>query len=163
MTLGASFRLWYDAAMNVRKATSQDVPAIHSLGESVHEFSVNDETVTFWPVATLERAVESDDVLILVAEDDAIIGFVIANCNHGLKKTFIENIYVESTSRGRGVGDALLTTLFQELRAIDCEYVATLVPLQAENAAHLYTRYNFSRGEQFVWYDQSLAEVFKRS
>lgn len=149
--------------MNIRKAQPTDVEAILALGENVSEFSVNAETVTFWPKDLLARAVQSDDVLLLVAEDeDVIVGFLIINYNHGLKKALIENIYVQPDMRGQSIGDQLLQKMFELLPEMDCEYVATLVPLDASSAINLYERSGFDRGESFLWLDKSLSNSFKK-
>ena len=115
--------------MIIRTATPEDIDAIHALGEHVSEFSVNDETVTFWPKALLAGAVRSDDVLMLVAEEQGICGFLIVNCNRGLKKALIENIYVHPDVRGQGVGDQLLQKMFAVLSETDCEYAVSYTHL----------------------------------
>lgn len=148
--------------MNIRKAIAGDTDAIYALGEHVSEFSVNDETVNFWPKALLSSAVESDDVLVLIAEEQDIMGFVIVNYSFGLKKAIIENIYVDPKARGQGIGARLLEELFTQLQAKGCEYIATLIPLDAHDALKLYTGKGFSRGESFVWLDKSLDDSFKK-
>ncbi|HEU4914708.1 MAG TPA: GNAT family N-acetyltransferase [Candidatus Saccharimonadales bacterium] len=149
--------------MITRKAQLADVDAIHVLGENVSEFSVNDETVTFWPKELLAHAVESDDVLLLVVEENTVIvGFLIVNYNHGLKKALIENIYVHPDMRGQGIGDQLLQKMLELLPDMGCEYVATLVPLDAKSAVSLYERSGFNRGESFLWLDRSLSDSFKK-
>ncbi|HEU4914694.1 MAG TPA: GNAT family N-acetyltransferase [Candidatus Saccharimonadales bacterium] len=149
--------------MNIRKAQLADAEAIHALGEDVSEFSVNDETVTFWPKDLLAHAVQSDDVLVFVAEDKAAIaGFLVVNYSHGLKKALIENIYVHPDMRGQGIGDQLLQKMFDLLPDMGCEYVATLVPLDASSAISLYQRSGFIRGESFLWLDKSLSDSFKK-
>ncbi|HYH74789.1 MAG TPA: GNAT family N-acetyltransferase [Candidatus Saccharimonadales bacterium] len=149
--------------MNIRKATVRDVPAIHALGEHVSEFNVNDQTVTFWPAALLEHAVQSDDVVILVAEaEDAIVGFLIINYSKGLKKALIENIYVQPDRRGQGIAHDMLEHMFQLLPDMDCEFVSTLVRPDAQSAIDLYSRSGFTHGETFLWMDASLSDLFKK-
>jgi len=146
----------------IRTALPSDVDAIHALGETVSEFSVNDTTVTFWPKPTLLNAIASDDVVVLVAEKNKeIIGFIIAAYNAGLSKATIENVYVAPSSRGEGVGNALLAQLLTTLRDIQCDYVATLIPTNAQKAAQLYTNAGFSSGETFLWMDLAVADTFK--
>jgi len=148
--------------MNIRKASSQDIDAIYALGKTVDEFSVNKETVSFWPKELLNSAIQSDDVLILVAEDEeSVIGFLIVNYNRGLKKALIENIYVQPDKRSLGVSDSLLKFAFELLSATDCKYIATLVPPDAQQAIDLYKRSGFSQGETFVWLDLAMDADFK--
>lgn len=149
--------------MNIRRAKPEDVNAIYELGKLVDEFAVNDDTVNFWPKELLAHAVVSNDVLILVAEDETVVGFLIANCNSGLKKALVENIYVRPDKRGQGTGDKLVGQMLKLLPDMGCEYVATLVPSDAKAATNLYTRSGFSQGETFIWLDKALNATFKRS
>lgn len=148
--------------MNIRQATAADIEAIYELGANVDEFKVNDDTVNFWPKDLLTQAVQSDDALILVAEEGGICGFLIVNYNKSLKKALIENIYVQPDKRGQGVGDELLKHMLNLLPNMGCEYVATLVPPDAQGAFDLYRRNGFSKGESFAWLDKVLSEDFKR-
>ncbi|HKX24255.1 MAG TPA: GNAT family N-acetyltransferase [Candidatus Saccharimonadales bacterium] len=151
-----------DSSVTIRKAAAEDVDAIYEFGKAVDEFLVNKETVSFWPKELMVHAIQSDDVLMLVAEDEAIIGFLIVNYNSGLRKTLIENIYVQPDKRGQGIGDKLLRRMFELLLEMGCEYVATLVPPQAQGAIDLYERSGFSQGETFVWLDKILDDRYKR-
>jgi len=148
--------------MTIRKATQADVDTIHELGNSVGEFTVNAETVNFWPKEVLANVIQSDDGLMFVAEDTGVVGFVIINYNHGFKKALIENIYVMPDKRGQGVGSKLLEHMFTSLVDIGCQYVTSLVPPDAQGAIELYKRSGFSQGEQFVWLDRILTVDFKR-
>lgn len=147
--------------MNIRSARLEDTDAIHQLGSTVDEFTVNNKTVSFWPKPLLAAAIEGDDAIVLVAEEAGIIyGFIITNCNRSLSKAIIENIYVVPDRRGEGVGQRLLSTLEKELLAHNYHYVATLVPPD-DAAATLYQHAGFSHGEIFVWYDKPLQRDFK--
>jgi ribosomal protein S18 acetylase RimI-like enzyme len=149
--------------VTVREASLDDVENLHKIGEGVHEFSVNDGTIAFWPKDTLAEAISSDDVIILVAEEQSsIVGFVIATYVSGLRKSTIENIFVTPERREAGIGDALLKNLLDVLASHGCQYVATLVPQNAAAAAGLYKRAGFARGETFVWLDKPLSGSFKR-
>lgn len=148
--------------MIVRKALPDDIDTIYELGKSVSEFAVNEETVNFWPKELLANAVQSSEVLMLVAEDEAVVGFLIVNYNPGLKKALIENVYVQSDKRGHGVSDTLLNEAFKRLSDMGCEYMATLVPPDAQGAIDLYERGGFSQGETFVWLDKSLNKRFEK-
>jgi len=48
------------------------------------------------------------------------------------------------------------------LPAMGCEYVATLVPPDANSAISLYAQNGFDRGESFLWLDKSLSDSFKK-
>lgn len=105
---------------------------------------------------------DADDVITLVAEDEAVIGFLIVNYNYGLRKAVIENVYVRPDRRSQGVSDTLLHELIGMLLEKDCEYVATLISPDAKPAIGLYTRNGFGKGKQFIWLDRSLGTEFER-
>lgn len=149
--------------LNVRLASANDVDGMHDLGKDVAEFAVTDNTVTFWPKSVLARAVNSDDVVVLVAETDSIAGFLIAQYSDGLKKAVIENIFVRPDMRKRNMGDMLLKRALEVLRDKGCEFVATLVPSGAQAAAGLYEKHGFRQGpEPFLWLDKSLSAAFDK-
>ena len=87
--------------MTVRPATTTDVSSIHELGHSVAEFSENDETVTFWPKELLENAVQSEDVIVLVAEEEIVIGLLVigllGRATTGFTRVFIDAAYFRNT------------------------------------------------------------------
>jgi ribosomal protein S18 acetylase RimI-like enzyme len=148
--------------INIRKAEIKDADAIHNLGEMVSEFSVSEETITFWPKDILAQAVASKDALILVAEaDQQIIGFIIANLNVSLRKAIIENVYVRPENRDAGIGGKLLDKLLTFLSDTTIEYISTLIPLDTEEAARLYLAAGFSKGEAFLWLDKPMTDTFK--
>lgn len=147
----------------VRQATTTDIDAIHKFGQTVPEFEVNKQTVSFWPKQILRSAIDSHDVVVLIAESESrLCGFVIANYNMGLRKAHIENIFVEPDKRGFGCAEALLKNLEAALTSKGCEYIATLVPPGAARAIEAYGRNGFTKGEDFVWMDKVLAPAFKR-
>lgn len=148
--------------IHIRAAKAEDIVTIHDLGSSVSEFSVNEQTINFWPVIQLLHAIESKDVIVLIAEGDSLVGFVIANYSFGLQKALIENIYVAPEARGQHVGDMLLERLLEMLAQQGCKYIATLVPFDAEQAIGLYEKHGFTQGESFLWLDKSLEESFKK-
>ena len=148
--------------IRIRRASVEDVDNIHNLGETVSEFSVNDETITFWPKDILAQAVASKDTLILIAEaDQQVIGFIIANLNFSLRKALIENVYVKPENRDAGVGSKLHDKLLASLNGTAIEYISTLIPLDADNASRLYLEAGFSKGKSFLWLDKSLSGTFK--
>ena len=152
--------------MNIRRAVPEDTDIIYELGKTVTEFAVTDNTVTFWPKTVLDNAVRSGDIVMLVAEDDGVAGFLIAQYSAGLKKAVIENVYVHPDKRGRGMDDLLLKRALEILREMGCEFVSTQVPsgAGAQSAVSLYEENGFRRGEQlFIWLDKSLAASYAKS
>lgn len=150
--------------MLIETASASDVDVICALGKSVNEFEVSDQTVSFWPTEVVAEAVESPEAIVVVARDgDEVVGFAIANLSQTFRKATIENIFVVPAHRGSGVGRQLLERVCS-IATIDrgCEYVAALVPTDAEAALATYLGAGFAQGKAFVWLDKSFAKEFRR-
>ena len=150
--------------MIIETASASDVDVICALGRDVGEFEVSAETVGFWPVEVVAEAIESPEAVVIVARDgDAVVGFAIANLNQAFRKAVIENIYVVPSARGGGLGRQLLERVCS-IATVDrgCEYIAALVPAEAEGALATYSQAGFTRVNMFVWMDKSFAEEFRR-
>lgn len=150
--------------MQVRPAQRKDLNSIVRLGNTVSEFQVSDEVVTFWPKEIVERCIKDNQNPIIVAvQDDEIVGFIIANYNPSFKKAIIENVFVSPEYRGQKVGESLLERLVKDLRELGCEYVCTLIENQSTFAIDFYKRNGFSRGIDCAWLDRVLEESFKKA
>ncbi|MDR3169416.1 MAG: hypothetical protein LBU27_06800 [Candidatus Peribacteria bacterium] len=80
--------------MIIRKATLADVEAIRNLGNVTKEFATSEGIVIFRPKEVITNCIDKDNVILLVAEEDGVIGFMLANLNHSLKKAELENLVV---------------------------------------------------------------------
>ena len=89
--------------MLIRKATLADVEQIRDLGNKTKEFETSEGVVTFRPKEIIQDCINKEDVVMLVAEENEIIGFILANVNHSLKKAELENIVVREDQRGKGI------------------------------------------------------------
>jgi GNAT superfamily N-acetyltransferase len=149
--------------MDIQTATLEDIDTIIKLGNSVNEFQVSNEVVTFWPKDVLIDCIKSKNNPIFVTkENKQIIGFIIANYNPSFKKAIIENIFVDPNFRGKDVGKLLLDNLLNKLKELCCEYVCSLPEIENNVAVKFYLNNNFNRGINCVWIDKILDESFKK-
>jgi len=149
--------------MEIKTATLEDIDTIIKLGNSVNEFQVNDEVVTFWSKTILVDCIKSKNNLILIArENKQIIGFIIANYNPSFKKAIIENIFVNPNFRGKEVGKLLLDNLLSKLKKLGCEYICSLTEIKNNVAVKFYLNNNFNKGINCVWIDKILDKSFKK-
>ena len=148
--------------ITIREAVKSDIEQIRDIGQNVPEFSVNNETINFWPQEIIKNIIHSNEAIILVAAEDAgIHGLIIANCNPAFKKVIIENIYVTPNARNSGIGEQLLSNLLSLIEKNGYEYISTLIPTGAHAASKLYTNSGFTKGETFQWLDKALSSSFK--
>jgi ribosomal protein S18 acetylase RimI-like enzyme len=149
--------------MKIKTATLGDVDTLVKLGNSVNEFQVSDEVVTFWPKEVLVNCIKSKNNPIFVAiKNKEIIGFIISNYNSYFKKAIIENIFVNPDFRGKEVGKLLLCNLLSELKSLGCEYVCSLTEVENEVAIEFYLKNGFNKGISCVWLDNILNDSFKK-
>lgn len=149
--------------MEIKTATLENIDTIIKLGNSVNEFQVSDEVVTFWPKEVLTDCIKSKNNPIFIAkENKQIIGFIIANYNPSFKKAIIENIFVNTDFRGKEVGRLLLDNLLNKLKELGCEYVCSLIENNNDVAVEFYLNNNFNKGINCVWLDKILSDSFKK-
>ncbi|MDO9399427.1 MAG: GNAT family N-acetyltransferase [bacterium] len=145
--------------MKIREATINDIDEIHSLGNTVNEFSVSDEVVIFWPKHILHNCIKSQtDYLLIAKEKEKIIGFIIINNSLVFKKTIIENIYILPQFRKKGFGTKLLNMAIKKIKTTGCEYICLLT--NNYEAIKFYESNSFEKGKDFVWLDKVLSKKF---
>lgn len=148
--------------MNIRKAITSDVDAIHAIGNAVNEFNVSDVVVTFWPKHILHNIIDSKTDLLLIAEEkDEIVGFIIVNASPIFKKAIVENIFVSPQSREQGVAKKLLDSAMETITLMGYEYVCAL--MSDDRAISFYESNGFKKGRNFTWLDKVLSEKFRKS
>ncbi len=93
---------------------------------------------------------ESELGLILLARDRetrAVVGYSIATFGYDLefagRDAFITELFVESSVRGRGIGQALLDAMVEKLREHDTNAVHLVVRPENERARSLYESRGF--------------------
>ena len=149
--------------MKIRTARLHDINEIVKIGNSVNEFQVSEEVVTFWPKSVLIDCIKSKNNLILVTEENKhIVGFIIANYNPCFKKAIIENIFVKPEHRDKNIGKLLLKSLLKKLAVLKCEYVCSLVEENSNVAVDFYIKNGFNKGINCVWLDTILGKSFKK-
>lgn len=92
----------------IRSAVPQDLDAILKIER-------NNPTAAHWGSAQYERLCQAPEVsrVCLVAVSNKVVGFVIAR--EVAPEWELENIAVDGSGQGKGVGSALMETLFQHI------------------------------------------------
>lgn len=95
----------------------------------------------------LGRYVTADDLL--VARDEAIVGFVMYHVETGLyeqdaTRGIIDNVYVEPAARGRGIGSTLLEAAETALIDDGVDVLSLSVLADNEAARRLYARHGYT-------------------
>jgi GNAT superfamily N-acetyltransferase len=110
----------------IRKATTDDIPAIKSLMQS---------EPGFWKQATRSDVLEIElasakDLAVVWAEAGAILGFA---CSHDLGfRAYLSELLVAQVARGRGIGHRLAEHIEDQLRRRGCPVLFSDVWKSAE-------------------------------
>ena len=132
----------------IRPATPDDVPAIHGLLMELAEF----EKITHWVEATEESTREAlfgekPAAEALVAEADGkIVATAVFFQNYstfvGRPGLYLEDIYVQPTHRGKGIGRAILTELAKIAHSRGCGRMEWTVLDWNQQAIDFYEKLN---------------------
>lgn len=144
--------------MDVRRATSDDVPTL--VEELWIPFYRELSSLDEWDALTdadlaaegrehFERALDRDDVVVLLASDDGLVGF--ATVEHRRAPPIVardgvvhvHELYVDRSARRGGVGTALLRRAERLCRDVDCDGVELAVHPENDHAYRLYESVGF--------------------
>jgi ribosomal protein S18 acetylase RimI-like enzyme len=144
--------------MKIRNATLADIPHIHALGKDQKEFTVAQNTISFWPEKILKKIIQSTTDWILIAEEASEIqGFIILNYNKNFQKAIIENIYVAPHERRKGIAGKMLSKAIEKIKKEGGCYLCTLVEIENHKAKKFYIQQGFAPGKNFQWLDKTFS------
>ena len=110
--------------MQIRKIKKEDIEEIIKIGTSVEEFNISDAG-RFWTIEQLNRWIESDSGVCLLAEEDGkIIGFNLCSMHIPTGKAYWENLWVNKDFRGKGIAEALVKEMEAELKRLSVVYIS---------------------------------------
>lgn len=144
--------------MDIRKATSADLPQIKALYSLLFEQLANYEPDYLQPAlqdeAFLQQVVAAADnfVAFIYTIDGEAKGFAIAkleesppyNCFVPLKCMYLMDIVVDQNMRGKGIGKALIDRIKQWAKEQEADYLELSVLAKNTLAEALYLREGFA-------------------
>lgn len=133
-----------------------DVAAVCALGVGQKEFST--ASGSFWTHEQLERWCESQkDVLLVVENDERIVGFSLYATHSPTGKVTWENLYVDPSVRGKDVGKSLIQEAHKLLKEKGYSYVVLQNNSDNQEKFSKYVeRFGFKPAGQVLWMDQFL-------
>jgi GNAT superfamily N-acetyltransferase len=142
--------------MNIGQMKKEDIDEVCRLGTGREEFAT--PSGNFWTKGQLERWCESLDDVLLIAEDDGkIVGFSFYAAHIPTGKVTWENLYVDPSARGKGIGKALIEEGHKRLKEKGYSYIALLDNSSAqERFAEYLNQFGFKTGYKVLWIDQFL-------
>jgi ribosomal protein S18 acetylase RimI-like enzyme len=132
--------------MTIRDAVPEDAPAILDL---IRQLGETDSPGPAATTDTIEAALRHPALGMLVAEErNGPIGFlsytVRPNLYHGAEAGHVDELVVDRSARGRGLGTALLTEFLHRMRTRGCAEVSVGVLLRNKGAQRLYRAVGFT-------------------
>lgn len=139
--------------MPIRAATEADLPAITAIFNEVIATSTAiyaDDPFTAADRAAWFAARQAAGYPVLVAQEDgAILGlasFGEFRAWPGFRHTVEHSVHVRADARGRGLGTALVSALFEPARALGKHVMIAGVDTANEGSIRIHQRLGFARG-----------------
>lgn len=127
--------------MNIRPATTNDFPAIHTMFLEFAEFQKTPEKVTITPEQLIKD--EAFFKCIVVTENEVIVGFAsyyFAYSSWTGKSLYLDDIYLSPATRGQHMGSKIMDKLETIAAANDCTKMRWLVSKWNESAIDFYKK-----------------------
>lgn len=142
----------------IRKAHAEDLEPIRRLNHALFLWDYPHDTAlhTNWPLEEsgaeyFRKRISEETGECFVADDDgAVVGYVTGHVDAGIDPTDtllrceLDNIYVEDTYRGRGVGRQLVSKLDAWCKSKGAESIVVVAYSENLDAIEFYKSYGFT-------------------
>ena len=132
----------------IREAKAEDAAAIVKLIRQLGADSEVSEPYVLEYLSGEQRAV------LLAEQGETVQGLLSyssrADLFHGGNSVLIEELVVEETARGNGIGSALMDALLQRIRMLDCKELCLAVMPDNEGAIRFYKRHGLVEEALFL-------------
>ena len=136
----------------IREATARDAASIVSLIRQLGAESGEESPVT--EAYALHYLRGTDRRILLARQEDHVVGLlsysVRADLYHAGNSVLIEELVVEETCRGQGIGGALMEALFERLPVLECKELCLAVMPGNESAIRFYRRHGLTEEALFL-------------
>ena len=131
--------------LTVRRADESDIPVLLMLAE---EFMPEVEATREKRMKILRKALRNPDYELVMAElDEATVGFIdqwiIHDFAHGAKLSYIQNLYITSKHRRKGVGSRLLEEIIRSAEKKGVLEIHVVTEFENKAAISLYRKHGF--------------------
>ncbi len=142
--------------MHIHELALDDIPALLEIGNREDGFRVSEESAGFWSHEQLTRWISADEDVLLGAKiNGELVGYVLTTHHVPTGKVTWENIVVLPEYRDLGIGEALVLEMRERLKTNGATYLHFLVKTD-NSSLPFFEQAGFSRGFDFVWFDQQL-------
>ena len=154
--------------MNIRKASTKDIPRIKELLQQVLEIHANIRPDIFIPGTAKYTEKELENILsdenrpiyVITSEEDTCIGYAFcilknqpfSNNMVPFKSLFIDDLCVDQNTRGQHIGEKLIEHVKEEAKKIGCYEVTLNVWAGNTSAEKFYEKMGFQTKERQLEY-----------
>lgn len=136
----------------IRKATSNDRHRIISLIQQLASESKEQSSIT---QEYVDSYLEKRDSHVLVAESEGRVQGLLSysirpDLYHAGNSALIEELVIEKSYRGQGLGSALLSVLLEDAKELDCKEICLAVMPDNERAVHFYRSHGLNEEALFL-------------
>ena len=154
--------------MNIRKASTKDIPRIKELLQQVLEIHANIRPDIFIPGTTKYTEKELEDILsdenrpiyVATSEEDTCIGYAFCILKNQpfssnmvpFKSLFVDDLCVDQNTRGQHIGEKLIDHVKEEAKKMGCYEVTLYVWAGNTSAEKFYEKMGFQTKERQLEY-----------
>ena len=134
--------------------TTNDVAAVNAIGNETPELSVTEGNSLFWGIKRLTSWVKAEqDVMLVAAEGDEVVGFVITQLHIPSQIGYLSDIVVKSSARGQGIGAQLTQQAIKRMKDLGITYIYALTQQNNQPIQLLLVQNGFDKGESMTWFE----------
>lgn len=145
--------------MRIRKATPADVETLYQFALRFPELKVSATAPFMWP-EEFREALADTSAVVLIAEEDTILGFVYARTRDldrpSLETGCIVYLAVDEKHRNKGIGTQLFNACVKELKARGVTYLFAWANAENSLVKKLLLKEGFAEGHTYTWMDRKI-------
>lgn len=143
----------------IKKAKLSDASSIYSLGKRIHELDFS-RKYPFHELSELKEFIShpKENIIYTAKSDGEIIGFIYAKIlsHHAGGWCMLDNLGVEKHMRRQGVADALLKSLYSDLKKRKIWYVQILEEAHHTNTRAFWKKMGYQETKTFIWAEKRI-------
>lgn len=142
--------------MKIRNAKLSDTEIILKRCSETEEFQVDPNIKESWSKDQIENLINSKDDVVLIAEENQLIGFVIFAHHVPTHKVTFENAWIDQGYRGKGIISKLTREGLKQLRKKGAIYICGLPKEDNQSSIKFLEKNKFKKGFKFIWMHRSI-------
>ena len=148
--------VFYNEKIKIRFANKKDVYPIYRIGTSTQEFAVS-KGIRFYEKDEIGQWIKDreNNMIVVATTNSKIVGF--ACCKIMTQYwAMVDNFYVSSIFRKKGIGTRIENFLEKELKKRRIDYITRLVKPKNKASRKFLKERGFKEHNRYIWIDKTL-------